>query len=613
MIRQRFLRRALYNLERLWVRGPLVQILILLSFLMVISLTGGLVMVVFHPAYRSYPQASWWAFLHLTDTGYLGDDKDPLERIVAVILTFTGALLFVGGVIAILTTSLDRLMTLVSSGRTAVVEEGHLLLLGSNPGLSDLIAECASAAAQLWPSGILPSIVVLSESPVEVSLPCLPGRRLRVITRTGSASEQSSLERADFTRARVILVLASRARRGAGPSDLHVLKTLVALRAYLPKDGPRVVLDLSHPPNARLIPSLAGSVQTDVLSSLEFSGRLLCQCLRHPGISQAHRQLLSDAVGQSILVCPCPPNGVGQTLGKMRQVVTGAIVLGILSQGQTSLLDWNQMLLSGDELVVLAPSLEKIRFNGVPPLVEPTFGSHRHGQPARSVSVLIVGWNEGILSLVRELAHYRQEQFQLTVMASLEEEQVTSLRSVCGENTRLQMVTANLRQSEDLARIPDSEFDRVLLLAGQHQEPAMADAETALRYALLLERDSRFVVELHEESNAPLFGQKHDVVTTDQVINHMLAQIALKPAFRSLYEELFTYGGCELVLLRLEELLSSQDLPPQYSWKQLSEALFDKGWLALGIEQHDFLLNPPDQQNFAYSALVRVLVLAVLP
>lgn len=609
MTGQRFLRRALYGLERLWVRGPLVQILILLGILAVTSLLGGLVMLLFHPTYQDYSQASWWAFLHLTDTGYLGDDKDPLERFIAVLLTFTGALLFVGGVIAILTTWLDRLMTLVSAGRTAVAEEGHLLLLGSNSGLSDLIAECASAASHLWPTGRLPSIVVLSESPVEVTLPRLPGRRVRVVLRTGSTSERSSLERVDFARARVILVLASRARRGAGPSDLHVMKTLVALRAHLPENGPRVVLDLSHPPNERLIPSLAGSVATDVLSSLEFSGRLLCQCLRHPGISQSYRQLLSDAIGQSILLYPCPPSRVGQRLGSIRQVVTGAIVLGVLSNGKTSLLAWHQMLQSGDELVVLAPDLEQIRMNGFSSWVEPRFGEHDPAPPARPVSVLIIGWNEGVLSLVRELACYRQEQFELTLMALLEAEQEASLRTICGENTSLQVLAASLRQSEDLARLPEGEFDRVLLLAGQHHDPAVADAETALRYAFLLEHNSSFVVELHEESNAPLFGTSHDVVTTDQVINHMLAQISLKPAFRALHEELFTYGGCELVLLGLDQLLPGQDLPPDLSWKQLSDQLFEKGWLALGIEGAEIQLNPPEQAQFAYHGKTRVLAL----
>ena len=148
MLKNRSLRRILYRLELFWLRGPLAQLAFLLVLLLFLAFLGGLAMGVLHPRYAQLGQASWWAFLHLTDTGYLGDDKDPLERTMAVILTFTGALLFVGGVIAILTTWLDRLMTTLSSGRGMVVEEGHLLLLGSNAGLSDLIAECSSAAAQ---------------------------------------------------------------------------------------------------------------------------------------------------------------------------------------------------------------------------------------------------------------------------------------------------------------------------------------------------------------------------------------------------------------------------------------------------------------------------------
>lgn len=607
---KRNLQKALYQLELLWVRGPVVQILLLLSLVGAFSLLGGLLLVWFHSGYTNLAQASWWAFLHLTDTGYMGGDKDPWERVLAVCLTFLGALVFVGGVIAILTTSLDRLMISVTSGRTAVCEEGHLLLLGHNPGLPDLVAELASAASQRWPKGKLPTIVVLSETPFEmgsVGLSAKLRKRMRVIARTGSPSEESSLKRADFTRASVILVLSSRSRRGPGPSDLHVLKTLSALRNRLTQDAPRVVLDLSYPPNARLIPSLAGSLQTESLSSLELTGRLLCQCLRHPGISQAYRQLLSDSIGQSILLHPCPPHVRGQTLGRLRQDIRGGILIGLVRQGQAALMSWEQVLVGSDELVVIAANLSDVRFEA--DVADPqSFGVSPIQVRKDILRILAVGWNESLLSLARELSHYRKERFHLTVMASLSEEQTSSLRDALGENGEFALVARHLRNHEELKHLPEGDFDRILLLAGEHPDPAVSDAETALRYALLLERDSRFVVELHEESNAPLFGDSPDVLTTDQVINHMLAQVALKPSFRDLYEELFTYGGCELHLLRLAELLPGTSLTVS-SWRQLSLTLFERGFLALGVEELRLHLNPPDDLEFAVNPLTRVLIL----
>ena len=610
MLKNRSLRRILYRLELFWLRGPLAQLAFLLVLLLFLAFLGGLAMGVLHPRYAHLGQASWWAFLHLTDTGYLGDDKDPLERTMAVILTFTGALLFVGGVIAILTTWLDRLMTTLSSGRGMVVEEGHLLLLGSNAGLSDLIAECSSAAAQRWPQGRLPTIVVLSEAPVEIELPAAVRKRQRVVLRTGNPADPASLERADYRRARVILLLSSRGRRGPGPSDLNVLKTLVALRGALPGKAPRLVLDLSYATNARLLPSLVGSLSVDVLSSLEFSGRLTCQCIRYPGISKVYRQLLSDALGQSILLLTCPVGLVGRSLGMARRMAHGAVVLGAVSQGQAALLEWDRILLAGDELVLLAPSLSEVKFSSAPPDVLPRFGAASLAGPSIPLRILAVGWSEGLLALVGELRRYQSETFQLNVADSLSPDREQALRGALGPNVLLEVLPLRLRTPEDLRLLPEKPYDRVLLLSSDHQDSATADAETALRYALMLGTRGRFVVELHEESNAPLFGEEHDLVITDQVVNHMLAQISLKPAFSELYEELFTEGGFELRLLTFEQLLNTQDsVTGQAVWQELDRQLFERGFLALGAQTSELTLNPAPDWLFEFTAQTRILVL----
>lgn len=609
----RFLRRILYRLELFWVRGPLAQMAFLLALLLLLASLGGLLMLVVHPGHRSWAQASWWAFLHMTDTGYLGEDKDPTERVVAVSLTFAGAVLFVGGVIAILTTWLDRLMAALSSGRGIVAEDGHLLLLGSNAGLTDLIAECASASAQRWPAGALPAIVVLSEVPLDISLPASIRRRQRVVFRTGNPAEAASLQRCDYARARVILILSSRGRRGPGPSDLNVLKTLVAVRAALGDKAPHLVLDLSYAANALLIPPLAGSLKTDVLSSLEFAGRLICQCVRFPGVSRAYRQLLSDSVGQSILLVPCPPELVGTSLDTARRAVRGGIVMGTISRGQAALLRWQDTLLAGDELVVLAPSLAQLRFTSAGDS-SPPFGVARIAASSACLRILAVGWSEGLLPLASELRRYTDERFALTLTEPVPAERLQALQAILGDNVELEVLPFRLRTPEDLHHLPQQPYDRILLLSSDHQEPTTADAETALRYALLLGKASRFVVELHEEDNAPLFGEGQDVVVTDQVVNHMLAQISLKPAFRELYEELFTQGGCELRLIYLRELRELRELLGESTgeavWSQLSQQLFAAGFLALGAEAGELRLNPPPDWTFPFQPDTRVLVLA---
>ena len=50
------------------------------------------------PDYLLAPSAEaiWWAFLRITDTGYLGDDVGHVRRSVSGVLTVLGAVIFLG-------------------------------------------------------------------------------------------------------------------------------------------------------------------------------------------------------------------------------------------------------------------------------------------------------------------------------------------------------------------------------------------------------------------------------------------------------------------------------------------------------------------------------------
>ena len=51
------------------------------------------------------PAAIWWAFLRLTDPGYLGEDHGVIPRTVSTVLTLAGYVVFLGALVAIMTKS----------------------------------------------------------------------------------------------------------------------------------------------------------------------------------------------------------------------------------------------------------------------------------------------------------------------------------------------------------------------------------------------------------------------------------------------------------------------------------------------------------------------------
>ncbi len=51
-------------------------------------------------------EAIWWAFLRLTDPGYLDDDEGTTRRLISVIVTVLGYVLFMGSLVAITSSGL---------------------------------------------------------------------------------------------------------------------------------------------------------------------------------------------------------------------------------------------------------------------------------------------------------------------------------------------------------------------------------------------------------------------------------------------------------------------------------------------------------------------------
>ena len=78
---------------------------------MTVALVGGLLVLAFDSNAQSFGESVWWAFLRLTDPGYLGDDEGYVGRALSTIITVLGYVLFLGLLIAILTQWMNQVIS----------------------------------------------------------------------------------------------------------------------------------------------------------------------------------------------------------------------------------------------------------------------------------------------------------------------------------------------------------------------------------------------------------------------------------------------------------------------------------------------------------------------
>ena len=122
--------RLKFQIEQLLLRGAHARLLFIASLVGIVAIGGGLLVQATDAPFDDNNMAIWWAFLRLTDPGYLGDDAGLERRVISTTLTVLGYVLFMGSLIAIMTQWLNQKIRNFESGLTPIVRRNHILVLG---------------------------------------------------------------------------------------------------------------------------------------------------------------------------------------------------------------------------------------------------------------------------------------------------------------------------------------------------------------------------------------------------------------------------------------------------------------------------------------------------
>lgn len=643
----RIVDRVKFVVERQLVKGAGFQLLVVGIFIGLISLVGGLLVVPQGGELDDPGAAVWWAFLRLTDPGYLGDDAGTWRRFVSTLLTISGYVVFMGTLVAILTRWLIAKMTDLERGLTPVTLKKHVVVLGwtsqTLPLLSELLRSSGRMRRFLKKHDAQKlNLVVLSEeaSAEQVhelrSAPGIGRRARQIILRSGSAIQPDALHRvACLDAAAVIVPGAAYEADSLISSDVETVKALLSIAAqarYYRTPLPYVVAEIQ---DVRKLPvverAYPGSVE--VIAGNATISRLMVQNVLHPGLSEVYNELLATSEGNELFVRGGDV-AEGLTLAEFSARLPRAIVLGVLHPAPGSgwrvnmpapsdtviALDDRVVLLAGDYLHTEAdPKAE--------PLTEV-----RRGNPEVAASrmhkahrVLVLGWSHRVPGLLVEFGSYGSRNFELDMVSaiSLEERE----REIAGYGVSLERLNGRMLQAdymvdEDLRKLDPASYDTVMLLSsdriGSDEE---ADARAMVGYLqledILMEspRRPQVIMELGDPANRNLlFGHNSEMLISPMVLSHVLAQVALRRELRVVLDELFTTGGAEIQFRDAQAYC----LPASADFQRLEKVVAASGEVALGVfrmtadERGKHLqLLPERKQHLGLQVGDRVVVLAL--
>lgn len=635
--------RLKFQLERLLMRGPIYRLFVIAAFIALISFVAGVLVFVFTDGFETRNTAIWWAFLRLTDPGYLGDDQGTFLRLVSTVVTVAGYVFFMGSLVAIMTQWLNSTMARLEKGLTPIFRKNHVLILGWSLRTVEVVRDLLMSEGRVRRfldrlGGGRLHIVILAE---EVSAELVQELKERlgplwssrkVTLRSGSPLHVEHLRRVDFLRASAILLPGRDIIDEAEASgDWVALKTLLSTTAASRQLGaeqtPLMVAELSDARTISIARRAYGGPIELVASDLLIA-RLMTQSIRHPGMSAVFGELLSHR-GHELYVRRLPEL-TGLEIGEVRRAFDRGIFLGIVREEEGRFVPYldpspDFALQPEDRLALLAPGYEHSRPKR-DRITEGTRFAAREQQVRPTAThtrkLLLLGWNQSVPEIVRVLEESTEDRFSVVSVSLVPTElRETAMlrRDVTADRVEVRMLVADYTSISDVERLKPHEYDNIVLLSSDHHESeADSDARTLAGYLVLKQVLSgsipspRVLVELNDPENKLLIADEADeVLISPAVLSHVLTQVALRRELAVVYDELFRAGGAELKLQNAAHFGVFSD---DATFEDVQEALWASGGIAIGVRRKnvkggEVLLNPKRGEALRLSKEDEIVVL----
>jgi ion channel POLLUX/CASTOR len=629
----RYRNRIKFWIERAIVRGAHFRLLFIAAVIGLVSLAAGLFVLAAVGGFSGAGEAIWWAFLRLTDPGYLGDDEGAVRRTVSTILTVLGYVVFLGALIAIMTQWLDSRLETLESGVTPIAQNDHILILGWTNRTATVAAELLVSQGRLRRflhrhGARRLRLVILAE---KVSASLVQDMRDRlgdlwdersIIFRSGTPLRTEHLQRVDFLNASAIVIPG--ADFGVGGSsvvDTRAIKVLLSITNHpdARREGVELPLVVTEIFDARKI-SIARSAyegKIEILASDAMIARLMAQNIRHSGLSRVYGELLTHGIDNEIYVRECGSTA-GSRLQDLAESFPNAILIGIARRsGRTYRPILNPppgfVVEPDDRLVLIARSYEDTEPDAAAPPRRLERGRPTPPPPAMAGErrILVLGWNHKVPALLHELEGYEGERFVIDVLAAVPlEDRMARLdrHDVVLDRVRVRHTVGDYTVPSEIARMSPADFHNIVLLGSDWLDSGEeADARTILGYLLLRkllpqEGGPEILLELMDPGSAPLFPRRRgEVLISPVILGHILAQVALRRELRAVFDELFGPGGAEIFFHPIAAYAATGT---EVSFREISRAAALRGETALGIRleprsEHagGVFINPaPDQR-----------------
>lgn len=534
----------------------------------------------------SFGEAAWQALMRTFDAGTMGGDTGWGFRWVMLFVTL-GGIFVISSLIGVLSSAVDGKIEELRKGRSRVIENGHIVVLGWSEKVFTILSELVTANQNQKN----PCIVVLAPKDkveMEDSIRERVGNtgRTRIVCRTGTPIEMGDLMIAGVDTSRSIVVISPQSE----DPDAEVIKTVLAItqRPGRRAEPYHIVAELTDPKNTE-VTGVVGHGEVEWVLVGDLVARIIAQTCRQSGLSVVYTELL-DFEGDEVYFTS-PGEIAGKTYGESLAWFERNTVIGLAyAEGAVKLNPPMQELLRPEDmLIVIAADDDQIFCK--PPSHRATveFLNSADVHSEQPENTLILGWNWRGPTILRELDHYVAPGSRVLVVAMNEEiETMVQTAAVGLENQIVEVRRAETTDRTTLESLPLDKFDHAIVLSYLDNISAQqADSRTLITLLHLRDLANRKglhfsitseMLDVRNRALAEVTGA-NDFIVSGQLISLMLAQIAENKRLNPVFADLFDPEGSEIYLKPVESYIQ---LGTPVDFYTLLEAGRRRGETAIG-------------------------------
>lgn len=537
------------------IQGLGVGSVILILFFGVLLHTIGL-----HPdANNSFDifESFWASLLHILDPGTVGEHEDNWPYMIYMMIVTLVGLVVTSTLIGLVSSGIMDKIDTLRKGRSAVIEEGHVLILGWSSKIYTIISELI-LANENQKRGVIVILADKDKVEMEDEIRDKVGdtKNTQIICRSGDPIDIDDLYIANPFETKSIIILD----KDNENSDSQIIKTIVAIVTNPNRrDEPyHITAEMEDRKNFN-VAKMVGKDEVELILSDEIISRIMVQTSRQSGLSIVYIELM-DFGGDEIYFTE-EPLLEGKTFRDALFSYENSTIIGI--QYADNSVDINPpmgtILKPGDRVIGITEDDDTLVPDAPEDLnvIESNI-LYTESEPQHKEKILIIGWNNRAQYIIKELDYYVASGSVVKVVSKFEDAEKT-INKIQKRLTNIKLVfeVVDTTDRETLEEMHLDQYDYIILLCYQNYYPIQeADAQTLItllhlrNFTEITGAKYKIVSEMLDIRNRQLadITSADDFIVSDKLISLLMSQVAENKFLMRVFEDLFDADGSEIYI-----------------------------------------------------------------